>query len=69
MKSGQLFIRVPDPLLGWRLILTSRVLSVTEGVLAVIAAYVGHNESLPLVERVSLIEKRLVILKNNIFVR
>ncbi|WP_242018056.1 hypothetical protein [Synechocystis sp. FACHB-383] len=38
-------------------------LTVTEGVLAAIASYVGDNERLPLVERVSRIEQRLAKLE------
>ncbi|WLT40612.1 hypothetical protein NON20_25600 (plasmid) [Synechocystis sp. B12] len=40
-------------------------LTVTEGVLAAIASYVGNHERLPLVERVSRVEQRLVQLEEN----
>jgi hypothetical protein len=64
MESRRLSIRVPDPLLT-RLesYLAQQGLTVTEGVLAAIASYVGDSENLPLVERVSRIEKRLAKLE------
>ncbi|AGF53525.1 unknown protein (plasmid) [Synechocystis sp. PCC 6803] len=70
MKSRRLSIRVPDPLLSQlQSYLDHQGLTVTEGVLAPIASYVGDNDKLPLVERVSRIEKRLAALENNIFIR
>jgi hypothetical protein len=64
MESRRLSIRVPDPLLG-RLesYLDQQGLTVTEGILAAIASYVGDNDSLPLVERVRRLEKRLARLE------
>jgi hypothetical protein len=64
MESRRLSIRVPDPLLD-RLEshLDQQGLTVTEGVLAAIASYVGDNERLPLIERVSRVEKRLAQLE------
>jgi antitoxin component of RelBE/YafQ-DinJ toxin-antitoxin module len=64
MESRRLSIRVPDPLLNQlQSYLDQQGLTVTEGVLAAIASYVGDNERLPLVERVSRLEKRLAILE------
>ncbi|MBE9194884.1 hypothetical protein IQ219_06080 [Synechocystis sp. LEGE 06083] len=64
MESRRLSIRVPDPLLSqFQSHLDQQGLTVTEGVLAAIASYVGDDDSLPLVERVSRIEKRLAILE------
>ncbi|MBD2652863.1 hypothetical protein H6G45_05005 [Synechocystis sp. FACHB-383] len=64
MESRRLTIRVPDPLLSQlQSYLDQQGLTVTEGVLAAIASYVGDNERLPLVERVSRIEQRLAKLE------
>jgi hypothetical protein len=64
MESRRLSIRVPDPLLSQlQSHLNQQGLTVTEGVLAAIASYVGDNERLPLVERVSRVEKRLAVLE------
>ena len=64
MESRRLTIRVPDPLLSQlQSYLDQQGLTVTEGVLAAIASYVGDTERLPLVERVSRLEKRLTQLK------
>ncbi|MFN9174650.1 MAG: hypothetical protein ACK58N_09095 [Synechocystis sp.] len=64
MESKRLTIRVPDPLLD-RLEshLDQQGLTVTEGVLAAIASYVGDTERLPLVERVSRLEKKLALIE------
>jgi hypothetical protein len=68
MESRRLSIRVPDPLLSQlQSHLDEQGLTVTEGVLAAIASYVGEHERLPLVERVIWVERRLVVLENNIF--
>lgn len=64
MESKRLTIRVPDPLLNhFQSYLDQQGLTVTEGVLAAMASYVGDNERLPLVERVSRVEKRLARLE------
>jgi hypothetical protein len=64
MESRRLSIRVPDPLLNqFQSYLDQNSLTVTEGILAAIASYVGDNDSLPLVERVRRLEKRLAILE------
>lgn len=67
MESKRLTIRVPDPLLD-RLEshLDQQGLTVTEGVLAAIASYVGDNERLPLVERVSRLEKKLALIEEKV---
>jgi antitoxin component of RelBE/YafQ-DinJ toxin-antitoxin module len=64
MESRRLSVRVPDPLLA-RLesYLDQQGLTVTEGVLAAIASYVGDHERLPLVERVSRLEKKLALIE------
>jgi antitoxin component of RelBE/YafQ-DinJ toxin-antitoxin module len=64
MESKRLSIRVPDPLLNhFQSYLDQQGLTVTEGVLAAIASYVGDNERLPLVERVSRLEKKLALIE------
>lgn len=64
MESRRLSIRVPDPLLNQlQSYIDQQGLTVTEGVLAAIASYVGDTERLPLVERVSRVEKRLAQLE------
>jgi hypothetical protein len=48
MESRRLSIRVPDPLLNhFQSYLDQQGLTVTEGVLAAIASYVGDNERSP----------------------
>jgi antitoxin component of RelBE/YafQ-DinJ toxin-antitoxin module len=65
VESKGLTIRVPDPLLNQlQSHLDQQGLTVTEGVLAAIASYVGDNERLPLVERVSRLEKKLVLIEH-----
>ena len=64
MESKRLTVRVPDPLLNhFQSHLDQQGLTVTEGVLAAIASYVGDNERLPLVERVSRLEKKLALIE------
>jgi antitoxin component of RelBE/YafQ-DinJ toxin-antitoxin module len=67
MESRRLSIRVPDPLLSQlQSYLDQQGLTVTEGVLAAIASYVGDNERLPLVERITRLEKKLALIEGKV---
>lgn len=64
MESKRLTVRVPDSLLNqFQSYLDQNGLTVTEGILAAIASYVGNTNILSLVERVSRVEKRLAELE------
>lgn len=67
MASPRLSVRISPTLLNR---LQSHVdcqgLTVSEGVLAAIASYVGDNERLPLVERVSRLEKKLALIERKV---
>jgi len=67
MASPRLSVRISPTLLNR---LQSHVdcqgLTVSEGVLAAIASYVGDNERLPLVERVSRLEKKMALIERKV---
>jgi hypothetical protein len=64
MTSPRLSVRIPQPLLyQFESYLDQNGLTVTEGVVAAIASYVGDGEKIPLVERMSRVEKRLAVLE------
>ena len=64
MAAKKLSVRVPFPLIQqFECYIHQKGLTISEGVLAVIASYVGDNERLPLVERVSRLEKKLAQLE------
>jgi hypothetical protein len=64
MASSRLSVRIPPGLLRhFEAYLDQQGLTVSEGVIAAIASYVGDGERRPLVERVSQIEQRLTQLE------
>ena len=69
MSFPRLSVRI-SPLLLERLesFVDQHNLTVSEGVIAAIASYVGNAEEIPLVERMRLMEDRVTVLKNNIFI-
>jgi CTP synthase (UTP-ammonia lyase) len=64
MSSPRLSVRISPPLLD-RLesFVDQHNFTVSEGVIAVIAYYIGDAEGMPLVERVRQVEKRLAQLE------
>ena len=64
MIGKKLSVRVPVPLLQqFESYIHQHGLTISEGVLAAMASYVGDAERLPLVERVSRVEQRLAQLE------
>ncbi len=65
MPSQKLCVRVPDTLLQkFHSYLKQHDLTITEGMLAAMAAYVGDKDAMPLTERVRWLEQRLALLEN-----
>jgi CTP synthase (UTP-ammonia lyase) len=64
MESPRLSVRISPPLLE-RLesFVNQHNITVSEGVIAAIASYIGDAERMPLVERVRQVEKRLAQLE------
>jgi len=64
MESPRLSVRISPPLLE-RLesFVNQHNITVSEGVIAAIASYVGDREQLPLIERMRLMEQRLAQLE------